>query len=213
MKPLRMLVVTDLEGTPGMKNWDRYIPIDEREQVVDRHRRALHVFCKSLLASGHIRIVVVEGHKNTLNSDSLPDAVKLIKDPRLNALKLPLDNTWGLALFGAHGKEGETEPLAHTFSSRKRQRWFIGEKEVGEVGVISAWAGAKGISLLFVHGCESACREGKEIFPGIATVVSRRSNGTELDFESECVEIKRACNEIASAALTAKPWHVQLGTQ
>jgi D-aminopeptidase len=203
--PHNLLIVTDLEGTPGMTTWERYTPPQEREGIVLRHRQTVRLICERLVP-GYRRMVVLEGHVNTLVPEALPKGVELVNDSKLEAVGGWLNETWDLALIGAHGMQGAAAPLSHSFSSRNPQRWFIDGREVGEVGVIAAWAACRGVPLVLVHGFEAACREATRLCPEVQCVASRRDDGTDLTQEEEWSAVEQACRALGEGMPRPCPW-------
>jgi len=202
---LSLLIITDLEGTPGMRTWERFLQPDERVPIVHRHRRAVRLFCEGLHPV-YRRIVVLEGHLNTLAPEALPWGVELVKDANLRSVSPWLNENWDLVLIGAHGMEGSTGPLAHSFSSRNPQRWFIDGVEVGEVGVLSAWAAGRGVPLVLVHGSADACREVRKLCSEVQCVDCRQDNCTEMTEEEERTAISHACRSIAGRTERQRGW-------
>jgi D-aminopeptidase len=200
-----LLIITDLEGTPGMTTWVRDTSPQERVEIVSRHRRTVRLFCDRLLPV-YRRLVVLEGHLNTLVPEALPEGVELVKDSNLEAVGSLLNENWDLAMIGAHGMQGAAAPLSHSFSSQNPQRWFIDGREVGEVGVLAAWAASRGGPLVLVHGFEVACREAERLCPEVQCVVSRLNDGTDLTAEEEWSAIEQACQVTTSGRLRPQLW-------
>lgn len=204
-----ILIVTDLEGTPGMEVWDFQLHPDERIKVVARHQRVISFFCELLIQGDKFnKILVAEGHLRTLNSQVLPEGIEFITLNSVDSFLPPIDHTWRVAVIGAHGKEGGKEALAHTFSSRNPQKWFIDGVEVGEIGIIAAWAGSFNVPLVFVHGTYTACEEATLICPGVVTVASRMHGDSDLSEDEELSLIEIGCRQINEGKTKSLPWRI-----
>ena len=86
-----------------------------------------------------------------------------------------LDETFaGLLFIGYHARDNTVAaPLAHTFNSGKYQWIKINGREIGEMAVDAAVAGAKGVPAIFVASDDKAVAEAKAFFPGITAVTTK----------------------------------------
>jgi D-amino peptidase len=208
----KILVYTDLEGTPGLDSWDHLglISPELRAEICARHSRAVARFCQLMLAGGRFtEVLVVEGHPESVVPELLPDGVGFARMHELGPYLPPVDSTWRIAIIGVHGMEGAAPPLAHTSSSKNPQRWFIDGIEVGEVGITAAWAGAHSASLLLVHGTAAACDEAEQVCPGVVTVRVRTADGGNLSEHEEMARIESCCRLINHGDVESRPWQLQ----
>jgi D-amino peptidase len=80
----------------------------------------------------------------------------------------------GLLLVGYHAMDNTSDAvIAHTFSSASYQWMKVNGREVGEMAVDAAIAGARGVPLIFVASDDKGTREAKAFFPWVETVTTK----------------------------------------
>ncbi len=208
-KVARILVYTDLEGTPGLDSWDyeHLLAKEQRAAAVARHTRVVARFCELLLEGKRLQqVLLVEGHPDSVLRSELPENVQYAKMHELGPYLPRVDRDWRIAMIGAHGMEGSGPPLGHTSSSRNPQRWFIDGAEVGEVGITAAWAGAYGSWIGFVHGTAAACDEAERVCPGVVTARVRLPDGQDLSEPEEMALLESCCCLINESVSEGQPW-------
>jgi len=113
-----------------------------------------------------------------------------------------LDDTFtGLFQVGCHAMAGTVNAfLDHTQSSTSWFRFWLGGREMGEMGQVAAIAGHFGVPTLLVTGDEGACAEAREFFPGAETVAVKQARGRN---HATCLHPERAQQMIHEAAARA----------
>ncbi|MFM1851065.1 MAG: DppA1 [Verrucomicrobiota bacterium] len=131
---------------------------------------------RGLFAAGATQVVVWDTHGGGVNLvydelDERCDIFNGVHGPRLAML----DATYaGLLFVGYHARDNTVAaPLAHTFSSATYQWIKLNGREVGEIAIDAAVAGAHGVPVLFMASDDKAVAEANEFFPGITTVTTK----------------------------------------
>ena len=88
-----------------------------------------------------------------------------------------LDETYDAVLFvGYHARENTANAvLAHTFSSQAFQYYKLNGAEAGELMVDGAYAGERGVPVLFCSSDEAGVQEAKTLFGEIGTVATKKA--------------------------------------
>jgi D-amino peptidase len=111
------------------------------------------------------------------------------------------DSFDGLFQVGCHAMAGTLNAfLDHTQSSASWFRYWLGGREMGEMGQVAAIAGHFGVPTLLVTGDEAACAEALEFFPGIETVAVKQARGRNY---ATCIHPQRSQQMIREAAARA----------
>ncbi len=131
---------------------------------------------RGLFAAGATQVIVWDNHGGGVNLvyDELDERCDIFNG--VHALRLAmLDETFaGLLFIGYHARDNTVAaPLAHTFNSGKYQWIKINGREIGEMAVDAAVAGAKGVPAIFVASDDKAVAEAKAFFPGITVVTTK----------------------------------------
>ncbi|MHC4718782.1 MAG: M55 family metallopeptidase [Planctomycetota bacterium] len=75
------------------------------------------------------------------------------------------DSVDGVILLGYHARAGTLHGvLEHTMSSASWFRLSVNGRDVGEIGIDGALAGAVGVGVIMVSGCEKLCAEAVDLF-------------------------------------------------
>jgi len=184
-KPLRIYIVTDLEGASGVYKFAQTRepgnPLGETAKEYLMGDIAAVV--RGLGAGGATDIVVLDGHGSQAFVPHLmePGAKYITGTPRPGPLT-GLDGSFaGLVQLGAHAMMGTPGGvLCHTQSSRSENRYWYNGVESGELAQCAAIAGYYDIPTILVTGDEATCREATRFFgPECVTVATKRGIGRE----------------------------------
>jgi len=174
---MKIMIGVDMEGITG---------ICSREQT-SRQGRLYHegvelaagdvnAAVQGLVDAGVDEIVVWDNHASSFN---LPfarchPAAKYRRGGGPNQLRWQgLDSSFdGLILLGYHAKAGTLHAvLEHTMSSDSWFRLKVNGREIGEIGIDGALAGAVGVPVIMLSGDDKLCAEARELFgPDVVTV-------------------------------------------
>lgn len=131
---------------------------------------------RGLFAAGATQVIVWDNHGGGVNLvyEELDERCDIFHG--VHALRLAmLDQTFaGLLFIGYHARDNTlAAPIAHTFSSATYQWIKINGREIGEIAVDAAVAGAHGVPAIFLASDDKAVAEAQEFFPGITTVTTK----------------------------------------
>jgi len=209
-KPLRIYIVTDLEGASGVYQFAQTRetgPLNEKAKEYLMGDIAAVV--RGLRAGGATDIVILDGHGSQAFVPHLmePGATYITGKPRPGPLT-GLDGSFaGMVQLGAHAMMGTPDGvLCHTQSSRTENRYWYNGVESGELVQCAAIAGAYGIPTILVTGDEATCRESRQFFgPECVTVAVKRGLSREAAELYPFEETRRALYEGAKRAMAALP--------
>jgi D-amino peptidase len=158
---MKYVIAVDCEGPAGVVGKPGGSLNDAPAQYEFARRQATaeaSAAARGLFAAGATQVIVWDNHGGGVN---------LVYDE--------LDETFaGLLFIGYHARDNTVAaPLAHTFNSGKYQWIKINGREIGEMAVDAAVAGAKGVPAIFVASDDKAVAEAKAFFPGITAVTTK----------------------------------------
>ena len=207
--PLRIYIVTDLEGASGVYKFAQTRepgnPLGEKAKEYLMGDIAAVV--RGLRDVGATDIVVLDGHGSQAFVPHLmePGAKYITGLPRPGPLT-GLDGSFaGLIQLGAHAMMGTPDGvLCHTQSSRSENRYWYNGVESGELAQCAAIAGHYGIPTVMVTGDEATCREARKFFGSdCVTVAVKRGLAREAAELYPFDETRRALYEGARRAVAA----------
>jgi D-amino peptidase len=209
-KPLRIYIVTDLEGASGVYQFAQTReagPLNEKAKEYLMGDIAAVV--RGLRAGGATDIVVLDGHGSGAFVPHLMErgAKYITGKPRPGPLT-DLDGSFaGMVQLGAHAMNGTADGvLCHTQSSRTENRYWYNGMESGELAQCAAIAGHYGVPTIMVTGDEAACREARKFFGASCVAVAvKRGISREAAELYALDDTHRALYEGAKRAVAAIP--------
>ncbi len=209
-KPVRVYIVTDLEGASGVCQFAQTReagPLNEKAKEYLMGDIAAVV--RGLRAGGATDIVVLDAHGSGAFIPHLmePGAKYLTGKPRPGWLT-ELDGSFaGMVQLAAHAMNGTPDGvLCHTQSSRSENRYWYNGVESGELAQCGAIAGSYGVPTILVTGDEAVCREAHKFFgPACVTVAVKRGLAREAAALYPFEETRQALYEGARRAVAAIP--------
>jgi len=210
-EPLRIYIVTDLEGASGVYKFAQTRepgnPLGEKakEYLMGDIEAVVRGLCDSNVTD----IVILDGHGSQAFVPHLmaPGATYITGKPRPGPLT-GLDESFdGLIQLGAHAMMGTPDGvLAHTQSSRSENRYWYNGIESGELAQCAAIAGHYGIPTIMVTGDEATCREATKFFgSNCVTVAVKRGISREAAELYPFDETRQALYDAARRAVAAIP--------
>lgn len=168
-----------------------------------------------LVDAGADEIIVWDNHARSFNAPllKLHPAASYRRGGAANGLRWAgLDaGADGVILLGYHARAGTPwAVLEHTMSSASWFRLKVNGREIGEIGIDGALAGAVGVPVIMVSGDDKLCAEARELFgPEIATVCVKhghaRHGATLLPPEKTAELIRAGAAEAAKNVGRARP--------
>ena len=210
-KPLRIYIVTDLEGASGVYKFDQTRepghPLGEKAKEYLMGDIAAVV--RGLRAADVTDIVILDGHGSQAFVPHLmePGAKYITGKPRPGPLTELDDSFAGMIQLGAHAMMGTPDGvLHHTQSSRSENRYWYNGVESGELAQCAAIAGHYGVPTIMVTGDVAVCREATKFFgPHCVTVAVKRGISREAAELYPFDETRQALYEGAKRAVAAIP--------
>jgi D-amino peptidase len=210
-KPLRIYIVTDLEGASGVYKFTQTRepghPLGEKAKEYLMGDIAAVV--RGLRAAGVSDIVILDGHGSQAFIPHLMEsgAKYITGKPRPGPLTSLDDSFDGLIQLGAHAMMGTPDGvLCHTQSSRSENRYWYNGVESGELAQCAAIAGYYDIPTIMVTGDVATCREAEKFFgPDCVTVAVKKGISREAAELYPFDETHQALYEGAKRAVAAIP--------
>ncbi len=221
--PLRIYIVTDLEGASGVYKFaqTREAGNPLGETAKEYLMGDIAAVVRGLRAGGATDIVVLDGHGSQAFVPHLmePGAGYITGLPRPGPLTGLDDSFAGMVQLGAHAMMGTPDGvLCHTQSSRSENRYWYNGVESGELAQCAALAGCYGVPTILVTGDEATCREATKFFgPDCVTVATKRGIARESAELYPFEETRQALYEGARRAMAAvgkcRPYKLSLPIQ
>jgi|SRR5579872_294321 len=182
-KKLKVYISVDMEGVAGVVTADQLLPAGFE------YERFRHFMTNETLAAvraakeaGAGEIVVSDSHGNGENLliEEFPKDVQIVRAwPRHGGMMAGLDSSFNAALFvGYHASTTNPKGVrAHTFSSAHYARVTLNGRAVTEGEYNAAYAGAKGVPVIFASGDDAAVEEIKSRLGNLEIVETKKSLG------------------------------------
>jgi D-amino peptidase len=203
---MKVYISVDMEGVAGTVTADQLGPNGFeygrfRKFMTDETLAAI----RAAKEAGAGEIVVSDSHGNGENLliEDFPKDVRIVRSwPRHGGMMGGLDSSFSAALFvGYHASTTNSNGVrAHTFSSAHYARVTLNGNAVTEGEYNAAYAGAKGVPVIFVSGDDAATEEIKSRLGNIETVVTKKSLGFH---SAETLTPAASCDKIYAGAKAA----------
>jgi D-amino peptidase len=205
-KKVKVYISVDMEGVAGVVTADQLVPGGFE------YERFRHFMTDETLAAvraakeeGAGEIVVSDSHGNGENLliEEFPKDVRIVRAwPRHGGMMGGLDSSFNAAIFiGYHASTTNLNGVrAHTFSSAHYTRVTLNGNAVTEGEYNAAYAGAKGVPVVFASGDDAAVEEIKSRLGDIETVETKKA----LSFHSaETITPAASCERIFAGVKSA----------
>jgi D-amino peptidase len=205
-KKLKVYISVDMEGVAGTVTADQLLPTGFE------YERFRHFMTNETLAAvraaneaGAGEIVVSDSHGNGENLliEEFPKDVRIVRAwPRHGGMMAGLDSSFSAAIFvGYHASTtNPTGVRAHTFSSAHYARVALNGNAVTEGEYNAAYAGAKGVPVIFASGDDAAIEEIKSRLGNIESVETKKSLGFH---SAETLTPAASCDKIFAGVKAA----------
>jgi D-amino peptidase len=180
---MKVFISADMEGATGICCREQ---TNKGDPMFDEGRRLLtgdiNAAVDGAVAGGATEVIVADMHGASFNlnpSELHPEAQVLYGaaggGPRFAYLDRSVDAVFLLAYHARAGTRAAV--LEHTMSSASWFRLAVNGREVGEVGIDAALAGAVGVPVVLVTGDDKVCQEARELLGPIETAAVKRGLG------------------------------------
>jgi D-amino peptidase len=182
-KKLKVYISVDMEGVAGTVTADQLIPSGfeyERFRHFMTDETMAAVRAANEADAGEIVVSDSHGNGENLLIEAFPKNVRIVRSwPRHGGMMAGLDSSFNAAIFvGYHASTTNPKGVrAHTFSSAHYARVTLNGNAVTEGEYNAAYAGAKGVPVIFVSGDDVAVAEIKSRLGDIETVETKKSLG------------------------------------
>ena len=199
---MKIFMGTDLEGVAGVVSFTEQSYADAR--YYDRAKRLLtaevNAAVEGLLAAGVEDVLVMDGHgPGGIWFEDLHPAARLLHGRPLAPREriAPIVSQYdACVMIGQHAMAGVlTSNQGHTQSSRAIDHIELNGVAIGEIAQFALYYGGLGLPLIFLSGEEDACREVKELVPGIVTVSVQQGLGRGSAISLSAHEARRRIRE------------------
>lgn len=222
-KPLRIYIVTDLEGASGVYKFTQTRePGHPLGEVAKEYLMGdIAAVVKGLREAGVDDIVILDGHGSQAFVPHLmaPGATYITGKPRPGPLTGFDGSFAGMIQLGAHAMMGTPDGvLCHTQSSRSENRYWYNGVESGELAQCAAIAGYYDIPTIMVTGDEATCREARQFF-GTECVMVATKRGLSREaaelypFEATRQALYEGAKRAVAAIPKCKPYKLTLPVQ
>lgn len=181
---MKVLVITDLEGTAGVVSFDEQAASNGlyHEQAKQLATEEVNAAVEGFLAAGADDILVFDGHGcGGLRYECLHAKAKLLHGRPLPPRAVLDDVTDAydvIAMVGQHAMAGiERANQSHTQDHVRIEYYKLNGIFIGEIAQAALYYGAAGLPLIFLSGDVFACREAEEVAPGVTTVSVKQGVG------------------------------------
>ncbi len=176
---MKFVIAVDCEGPAGVVGAPGGSLNDAPAQYEFARRQATaeaSATARGLFAAGATQVIVWDNHSRGVNLvyEDLDERCDIFHGVHAKRLAMLDASFAGLLFIGYHARDNTVAaPLAHTFSSATYQWIKLNGREVGELAIDAAVAGALGVPALFVASDDKCVAEAREFFPGITTVTTK----------------------------------------
>ncbi|MBN8708275.1 MAG: hypothetical protein BGO12_15295 [Verrucomicrobia bacterium 61-8] len=184
---MKVFLMTDIEGVAGVSSHalHSYPEGKYHEEAKRRLTGEVNAAVEGLLEGGASEVLVADGHgPGGICFDHLHEKALLLHGRPITREQL-LGPVWDcdvVAIVGQHARSGVAHGNQnHTFDSRAIDRMTLNGREIGETYYLAAWAGLKGIPVVFLSGDAAACEEAEADIPGIVTATVKWGQGANSE--------------------------------
>lgn len=222
-RPLKIYIITDLEGASGVYKFSQTREVDSPlyRPACEYLMGDIAAVVRGLRSAGVEEILVVDGHGTQAFVPHLMEkgARYVTGVPRPGVL-WGLDNTYaGLIFVGQHAMAGTADGvLHHTQSSKGENRYWYNGVESGELAQVAAYAAHFGVPPVLVTGDDATCREARKFFGEPCLTVSvkqglARESAVLLPFEETREALFDAARKVPSVIPLCRPYVIQFPVQ
>ena len=217
-KPLKVLILTDMEGVDGIFNEDLEC-VPDKSPRWEQSRKLLtgeiNAAAEGLFGAGATEVVVWDGHWSGENLSSLDIHPKVTLFTGAGH-GFEMDPSYAAMVFiGQHAMAGaDRAVLSHTESPEGVQAYSVNGKAVGEAGLETMHAGSFGIPVIMLAGDKAACDEIRDLVPQVEVAEVKwgvtRTSGFTLSHSAACALIRERARHALERLSEFKPYYVAM---
>jgi len=178
-------MMTDLEGVAGVFSFTLQAYPDGAyfEDAKKLLTAEVNAAVEGLLDAGVEDILVCDGHgAGGIRFEQLHPEARLLQgwSPMPDVLDPIRSEYDACVMIGQHAMAGTPAGnLNHTQNSRSVDYYKLNGRPIGEIAQFALYMGSLGVPMIFLSGDEAACREARELIPGIETAPVKRGLARE----------------------------------
>ena len=214
-KPIKVFMVTDMEGVSGVFDSDLQCLPGQSKRFEEGRRLEtgeVNAAVDGLFAGGATEVIVWDGHDSgqTLSVLDINPKCRLFQGRPVPPL-MGLDSTYSaVVLIGQHSMAGNDKGfLSHSYSSLGIQNIWVNGKPQGEFGTIAMEAGELGIPIAMLSGDKAACQEVEGLTPWAECAEVKeafsRTSGYMLPHPTACALIRQKAQRAIERLGEMKP--------
>ena len=191
--PVKLMIVTDLEGVAGVLDFANWCSIDSR--YYDKAKKLLtletNAVIEGFFAGGATGIRVVDGHgPGAIDPELLDERVELQRGAASPIWPFTLDDSFdGIGWVGQHAmSRTPCSHISHTGTFDVFEATANGIP-VGEFGEFALCAAELQVPVIFAGGEEAFAREAEKFAPGVVTVAVKRGCNSEEGLDDVTSEV------------------------
>jgi D-amino peptidase len=218
-KNMKVYISVDMEGVAGVVTADQLLPGGfEYERFRGFMTDETLAAVRAAKDEGASEIVVSDSHGNGENLliEKFPKDVRIVRAwPRHGGMMAGLDSSFVAAIFiGYHASTTNPNGVrAHTFSSAHYTRVALNGNAVTEGEFNAAYAGAKGVPVIFASGDDAAVEELRGRLGNIETVETKKAlsfhSAETLTPEASCEKIFMGVEKALNRMRDFKPYVIK----
>jgi len=205
---MKIVMMTDLEGVSGVVSFENqgYDTGRYYEPAKKLLTAEINAAIEGMLEAGVEHVLVVDGHgPGAVQFEMLHPAAQLAHGRPLVLRGLFAETITrydATMMIGQHAMAGTADgALNHTQSSRDVEYYKLNGKPIGEIAQWALYTGALGLPMIFLSGDEAACREVRELIPGITAVAVKTGLSRTYAISCAPAEAQRRIREGAAQAI------------
>ena len=171
-KPLKVYIVTDMEGVHGIFNWEDQCQPFKSPRWTESQKLLtgeVNAAVEALFAGGATEVIVADLHDSgrSLSTETIDPRAQLLQGPDEGIpATLGLDSSYSALIFiGQHAMAGAKDGvISHSYGFEIQNIW-VNNQIVGEIGARTMLAGYLEIPVIMLAGDAAACKELQELVP------------------------------------------------
>lgn len=214
---MNVLLITDLEGVPGV------LSIDYMDRAREEYRTAkrcltqcINTVTEACMAAGAEKVYYFDGHGgvklDNIDRDLIsPAPIRVDNDGWQELIRTGKADC--VMELGSHARAGTVGGfLDHTINSKKIFAHKINGREFSELALHAAFCGAYGVPVVACIGDEAACLQAREYIPEIFTAAVKKAECRNLcaDYPDAEERMRAAVTQAIAGAAAVPPMRISL---
>ncbi len=196
---MNVYIVQDMEGVSGVVEYEYDLQAKGETYSVEARSlmtKEINAAIEGAFEGGAAEVLVHESHKFIF--EELHKDAKYVTGSR----NLLIDKSFdGVFIVGQHAMAGaKNGVLAHSYSGKFIRAMYLNNKAIGEIGMISAYAGCFGVPVILVTGDTAAAREAESLLGNVETAVVKQGLGVN---SAVCLSARKSRELIKEKAIRA----------